>query len=865
VLRLAIKNLRANLTRLVATALAVLAGTAFVASGLVITEAIGNAVAGNVEVQYGAVDAAVLPDPTLTTEGGIPADLLDTVAALPGVAAVAGEMAEPTQVLDDDGDPVRSQTLGRAWIPDDVLNPFTVAEGAPPESADEVAVDRETAAQAGLSVGDEVALATPAGPLTATVSGITEFGRSASVDGGGTVFFSPERGLDVLSPGAGQYRYLLARGDVPADDLVATIGTVVPPSLVVDTGTQFRDDAVADTEALIAFLRPVLLGFAFLALFVAAFVIYNTFSVVVAQRTRELALVRAVGGTPAQVRRSLLGEGLVLGVVVSVAGLAVGTLLALLLQWVLRRVDLPIPSAGLALTPGIVVTTVVAGTVATVAAVLIPAVRAGRTKPVEAMRSAETDRSGTSRARLVIGGIMLVLAVALLVLNRFVFDKGALVGLGSLLLFLGVVVGGPLVARLFGLGLRRGLRPWLTGRLAADNLARNPKRTATTANALVIGLFLVTVVTVAGTAFKDWSLAELSKLSSSDFIVAGTTPIPADVVEGVAGVDGVEATAPVRTAAVSDTSGNIAVLAGADVAELEATTGLTATEGSLDDVAAGRGAATTTLEALIGASGEGGPDDGVSPGSATTEAGPDGAGAPPGSGSPLDAEVEVGSVYVLYDTEGAPVEVPVVALVELKLDTLFLGTVVDEDLFTRIAGEQPVSSIYVRAEPGRVDEVGTGLDAVVEGYTGVVVAPGNFVGQILGSLIDFLIAAVNGLLALSVLIALIGIVNTMNLSIHERRRELGMVRALGMTAGQVRSMVRTEAVMIGVLGTITGTVAAVFLGWIVVGTLTDASVEIPWGRVGIIFGIGVVISVLASLLPARSAVKAPMLEAIAAT
>jgi putative ABC transport system permease protein len=194
-----------------------------------------------------------------------------------------------------------------------------------------------------------------------------------------------------------------------------------------------------------------------------------------------------------------------------------------------------------------------------------------------------------------------------------------------------------------------------------------------------------------------------------------------------------------------------------------------------------------------------------------------------------------------------------------------LGTLVSEDLFARIAGDQPVTSIYVRADPDRIDEVGATLDDLAKDYTGIDVAPGNFIGQILGSVIDFLIAAVNGLLALSVLIALIGIVNTMNLSIHERRRELGMVRSLGMTAGQVRAMVRTESIMIGLLGTVIGMTTAIFLGWIVVASITGGSGEIPWGRVALIFAVGVVISLLASLLPARSATRVPMLEAMAAT
>jgi putative ABC transport system permease protein len=219
----------------------------------------------------------------------------------------------------------------------------------------------------------------------------------------------------------------------------------------------------------------------------------------------------------------------------------------------------------------------------------------------------------------------------------------------------------------------------------------------------------------------------------------------------------------------------------------------------------------------------------------------------------------------LVAQDGSQVVVPVAAVMSVSLDTFLLGTVVNEELFAEIAGDQPVSLLYLRSDPDRVDQLGTDLDNLVGDYTGIEVLPGNFIGQILGDVIDFLIAAVNGLLGLSVLVALVGIINTMNLSIHERRRELGMVRALGMTRSQVKSMVRVEAFFIGVLGTLIGMGAGVFLGWVVVGSVTDGGVGLNWARIGLILGAGVAISVVASLLPARSAVKVEMLEAMQST
>jgi putative ABC transport system permease protein len=877
------KNLRANLTRLVSTAVAVITGTAFVACGLVLTGAIANAVAGNTEQQYAAVDAAVTPSTASYEQGptdlqGVDATLLPTLLELPEVTGAAGELVASAQILDDDGDVIRSQMLGRAWITDEELNPFTVIEGRPPRADGEIAVDRETAADHSVEVGETVDLATPSGRVTADVIGITEFGRSPSVDGGGTVFFAPDTALDVLGAGSEQYSQILLRTDGSTTDLISAVEPQIPANDAVLTGEMFMERATADTQAFVDFLRPVLLGFAFLALFVAGFVIYNTFTVVVTQRSRELALVRSIGGTPAQVRRSLLGEGLLLGFGASVVGLGVGIALSWFLQWILEQLDVGLPSAGFVLSPWTIVITVVAGTLITVISVVIPAFRAGRTRPVEAMRESAVDYSGTSSFRLYLGGGLLLIGIASLLFNRFVSAHPLILGLGALVLFWGVVIGGPLLARLFGRVMRALLSPSLTGRIAAENMVRNPKRTATTANALVIGLFLVTLVTVSGTALRDWTMGELAKISASDFLVVGITPIPDDVVGEISELDGVEQAAAVRSARVTDATGVTAQLSGADVYELVETMGLKATSGSLADVAAGKGAASTGFEQAMAEmqapssvpapSTE--PEGSVStttpqPSTTIAEQPEEGPRLDIGGSGTSTSTTEVGQVYLLENTQGEIVEVPVAAVLEIQLDTLFLGTLVNEELLTMIAGDQPVSQVYIRADQDRIDELGAELDNLLSDYTGIEAIPGNFIGQILGTIIDFMIAAVNGLLGLSVIIALVGIVNTMNLSIHERRRELGMVRALGMTRSQVRSMVRTEAFAMGILGTVIGVGAGVFCGWVVIGSITDAEIPLAWGRVGVITAVGLVISVLASLWPAHRSTKVEMLEAMAAT
>lgn len=854
-LRLTLRNLRAYATRLVATATAVIVGIAFLAAGLMLTGAMKDALDGNVDRQYAAVDLVLVPAASFEgLAGAVSDDQLELARSTPGVVAAVGEITQPARLLDADGEPLTPRSQGRAWITDDGLDPLTLDEGEAPVSDGEVAVDRATSADTGLGVGDTVRIATPAGEVEARIVGITSFDGQDALDDGGTISFAPDTAVRVLNTGVDGYSQVLIRTEGDPAAVEDRLRAELPAGIDVERGEDFREDQRAQASGLVDLLRPALNGFAYLALFVAGFVIFNTFSVVVTQRFRELALIRAVGGTPGQVRRSLLLEGLAIGVVASAVGIVAGAVLALLVKWVLDLLDIRLPGAGLSVTPGTVLACMALGTVVTVLSVFVPAFRAGRTKPVEAMRTAAVDRSGSSKVRAVIGGATLAVGVVLLLANRLADAPWITLVAGALLLFVGLIVGGPLLARAFGSAMRipmRGLG--LTGRLTVDNTVRNPRRTATTANALVIGLFLVTLVTVSGNALKTWTVDQLNQLSSSDYIVGGDgTPISAELAEEIDGIEGVEASTPVRTAGVLTEAGRILIVSGADVESLRRTSGLTVVAGSLEEVATGTAAAAVDFSALGG----GGSSDGGS-----SDAGPgqdrDIATMPQGLGSELP----------VVAADGTVVQLPVAATLEADIDSLFLGTLVSDETFTTLAGEQPISQVFVRADPGQLDQVGARLERALQGYTGIEVAPGNFLGQIVGQVFDFLIATVNALLGMSIVIALIGIVNTLTLSIFERRSELGMVRALGMTRQQVGRMVRLEAVLIGVLGTLVGMAAGLLLGWVVVGGIADGAIDLAvnWARLGLIAVAGVLVGVLASLLPARRATRLDALDAMRST
>lgn len=846
-LRYALTNLRANFTRFIATALAVVIGIGFLATGLMLTDAMRTALLGDVDRQYAGVDLVVQPAASIGGFGAsVPTEVLATVQRTDGVTAAAGELSGPSTLLDTHGETLTPRAQGRAWIPADALNPLTIDEGKPPTADGQVVLDRATASDNDIGVGDRIRLSTPAGPSRATVVGISSFGNQAALDQGGTLSFAPATAQELLSPGAPGWTDVLVSTDHP-DAVEDRLRAELPDTLDVTSGAEFRTRQQAGSAAFVDLLRPLLQGFAFLALFVAGFVIYNTFSVVVTQRYRELALIRAVGGTPAQVRRSLIGEAAIVGFVASAIGIVFGVVLSLVVQAVLGAFDIRLPGSGVSLSVWTVVLCMVMGTVVTVLSVIVPAFRAGRTKPVEAMRDTAVDTTGTSKIRAVIGGTCLVLAIVLLLVDRFATASFFLLGPGALALFAGVVIGGPLVARLFGRILSfPARRLGLTARLAVDNTVRNPKRTATTANALVIGLFLVTLVAVSGDALKTWTVEQINKLSSSDYIVAGDrSGIAPDLVGRIGATKGVAEAAPVRQAFALTTGGEVAFVSGTDIDQLRRTTGLQARSGSLDDVAAGRGAAVTDLG---GAGGGGG-----------------------GGGTGSDRQVarvpdQLGATIDIATPNGTPETLSVAATLEPKIDTLLLGTLVSRDRFTALVGEHPVTSVFIRAEPGQVEAVGGRLERLVADHAGTEVAPGNFIGQAVAQIFDFLIGAVNALLGMSVIIALVGIVNTLTLSIFERRRELGMVRALGMTRAQVRRMVRAEAILIGALGTLIGVGAGLLLGWVVIGSLSaDIPLNVNWARVGLIAAAGVLAGVVASIVPARRSTRIEMIEAMAAT
>jgi len=834
VFRLVLASVRHNTGRYVATLVAIITGVAFYTATGFVSDRVIDTLEGDVDRQYGNVDVAVVRAETdasasqvASAEATISGQVAESLLALDGVDAGAGVLTGTVAFLGEDGRPFASDATGRLWIDDDELNPLEVDSGRAPRSAAEIAVDRGLAADRGLEVGQKATLLTLAGEQPVTVVGLTRFGNNDALDSSGTVSIPEPTAFDWLNHGQVEYQSYYLRGSSAQDTLLAEARPQVPGGFEAQTGDAFRADQRDEVGSFGRILKQALQGFALLALLVGGFVIYNTFSVIVAQRLRELAVLAAIGATGKQLKRSLRNEGFVLGVVGSLLGVAAGLLLTFVLVGVLTLFDVSLPGSGVSVRPGNVIGGVLLGTFITVFSVTIPARRAARTEPIEALRDAAVEAPKQSRARA-----GWTIALCLVGLFGLLAGTGlASVGIGVVALAAGVIVGGPFVAAA-GARLSRPLlhRFGLEGRLAVDNTIRNPQRTATTANALLIGVFLVTFVAVGGTSVRDFAVGEINKLSSADYLVTsdGGSIDPAFAAK-IKKVDHVTTVSPFRRDAVT-VDGQPLILSSANIPEIRKIAGIDVEKGSLADL--GDGAI-----ALV--------DEGT-----------------PGT--------KVGSVVTVTDNRGRSVDLRVAALINPSIDALQVGSLVDEATFNALVGDVAPTVAFVDVDSGAQTETKNAIEALADRRPDITAQEGNAVGRLVGSIFDFLIKAVTGLLLMSVVIALIGIVNTMSLSILERRRELGLLRVVGMTDSRVQRMVRLESVLIAMLGTVTGLVLGIVvsLGLITsINRLSQATVTpaLPWLElVGVLLA-GVVLGFLAALIPARRSTRLDVLDAIQST
>lgn len=857
-LRVTLRSLWEHKRRLVSTVVAVVLGVAFMTGTFVFADTIDQVfedlfadVNDQIDVRVQGVEVFDAGPAGPPVRELLDASSVDAIRAVEGVAA-----AEPfiqtvgsgsqNRVLGPDGDPLGASagppTLLQSWVRDEGLNPYEVAEGRAPRRDDEVALNVAAAEDAGFAPGDPVRIVTQLGERTYELVGTLRFGTAESAAGtvSANLTFAEAQRVAGLE-GRTQQVVVAAADGVDQSTLAARVGRVLPPTAEALTGEEAGAQDASQFQEGFGFFRQILGVFGAIALLVGTFIIANTFSILVAQRTRELALLRAVGASRRQVLGSVLLEAFAIGLVAAVLGLAGGVGLALGVTALLESTGADLPSAGLVVRPVTVVTALVLGVGITLFASVLPAVQATRVPPLAALRDVAVDRAGASRVRRA-GGVLLLAVGAwnLSVAWRSEDPPIATVGIGALLLLVGAIVIGPVLAeptvRILGSGLPR-LRG-ITGVLATENAARSPKRTSATASALLIGVALIAFVTIFGASARESVAAEVSRGFAGDIVVqseaggfGSSGGFPTSVADVLADVEGVDTVSRIGFTAAQVT-----------FPDGEASTQFVQ---SVEPETLGR-----ALDARM-AVGE------------VTDLGPGGVVVDVGVAE--DEGLIVGDTIRMAGSSGEAVELEVLALSD---DPTLLGFwAIDDADMARLVTEQLLFQVVATVDDGaRLTEV---LDAAQLALRAVpaleVLDRDGFVGSLTDQITSVL-TLVNGLLLLSVVIAVIGIANTLSLSIHERTRELGLLRAVGMTRAQLRSTVRWEAVLIAVVGTAVGIAVGLLVSWALVRSLEGFGLTrfaVPGGQVAVVVVAGAALGVLASVRPARRAARLDVLEAIA--
>jgi putative ABC transport system permease protein len=856
-LRLAIRNFGARRLRSLATAMAVFFGVAMVAGTLILTDSVNGSFDELFSEVNAGIDVSVRPQVAVEGEfgdappTGLDASLLGRVRRVDGVEKAAGAIGDPRiSILDEDGDRIGPPQGGPPHIAVSPLpEPFEslhYVEGRQPRTGHEFGVDSITADNEGYQLGDRVRITGPSGAREYTLSGIAEFGSGTSLGGASLAQFTLHEARRLTGkPGKFDEIDAQAAPGVTPDELARRIQAALPGGLDVRTGQETASEDAGDIKDGFSFLTTALLVFAAIAVFVGAFLIYNTFSITIAQRVREFAMLRTLGASARQLVAAVLAEAALVGLLASVLGIAGGFGFVALIKGLFSALGFDLPTSGLGLDAGTVAIAAAVGIGATVLSALAPALRATRVAPLEALResagSQEAQARRSGRRRTVIGSALAVIGVALICLGLFVSNGIGTVlaqlGLGLVLLFVGLaMLGGrvvPALASALGWPIQK-LRG-MPGRLARENAQREPGRTATTAAALMIGVALVVFVGVFSASIKASVADTIDRQFAGDLAIINTdgfSPIPSRIADRLASLPGVESVSPIaQVPARLDESGQKINLNGVEPKGIEATANLDWTEGS--DATLGELGRTGAIVEQRWAE---------------------------------DNGVEVGDTLALTGSNGAHLETTVkgevddqaglvVSSLAIPRSTLLERFGVTDDLFDFVGFAPGADPAATRAEVDRLLETRF-PNAESRDQAQLKADQEDQVNQ--------LVALIYVLLGLSVIVSVFGIVNTLSLTILERTRELGMLRAIGTSRSQVRRMVRYESVLTALLGTVVGAVIGLILAIAAVEALKDEGLvlSIPVSLPIVVLIASIVLGVLAAIGPARRASRVNVIEAL---
>jgi len=846
-LSLTVKGLWAHKLRYTLTGLAVVLGVAFMVGTMVLTDTMEKTFDEVFESANDGTEVIVRRDAAIdgelaTARDRLEAGVVDRVAAVYGVEAARGSIQGVTQLVEADGTTSATEglgvTMGSNWIDDERLNPFSLSSGRPPSAAGEAVIDENTAEDQGWVLGDSIRVLTTAGPTELKLVGMATYGPLGGVPGSSLVATSDATAQRLFAE-PGRYDSVLVAGaaGVTSADLTERIeSSVASPGSGLEalTGEQDTADKQADFKDDLAFFNQFLMAFAYVALFVGMFIIYNTFSIVVAQRTRDLAMLRAIGARRGQVLRSVVLESIVVGLISAAVGLAAGVGLSFGLRALLAAGGLDIPGGSLVMSSAAITTALVVGVSVSVLSAVVPAVRASRVRPIAALRDVAVDRTGLSLGRVAFGLLLTGAGVMSFALGLSASGQDGLplIGLGAMTVVLGVFTVGPVLVgpaiRLLGAPTRLF---GVTGKYARENAHRNPKRTTATASALMIGVALVGFITVLAASTKDSIAAAVDKSFRADYVVESgswTQGFAPTIEDDLRAVPEVALLSPVRSAP-AEVAGSTTDVMALDPTVVDELYDLKVSSGSIRSVHGGAVAVTADKAG----------DEGLS----------------------------IGDKVPFRFADGQNVSLTVRAVYDGNAIGGEATWIVGLDTFEQHVADQFDRRVFVTVDSGLTAAESRGaLKAALTEWPNAELQDQAEFKESITAEIDKMLNLIYGLLALAVVIALIGIANTLALSVHERTRELGLLRAVGMHRRQLRRAVRWESLLIAALGAALGAVLAIGGAWGVVKALDDQGVTqltLPAVQLAVILGMAGVAGLLAATGPARRAAKLNVLEAIA--
>ncbi|MFD9304722.1 ABC transporter permease [Streptomyces sp. NPDC060048] len=843
--RTALRNVLAHKARLLMTVLAVVLGVAFVSGTLVFTDTVGKAMSNQSAKSFEGVAVSVTsygaPRNADGKEGepGISQQTLDKVKALGGVDAASGRVHGFAAVGDQDGKLIGNgwSNTGANFVPlKDGKDPrYAFTEGSGPAAAGQIALDKETAKRGKYQVGDKVRIADNGPAREFTLAGIFTTEDGAVNAGGSLVLFdTPTAQQLYLEPGYYDELSVSAKAGTDADRLLAEIKPLVGKDAKAQTGAALAAEQAEDIERGMGNMNQMLLVFALISLFVGVFLIYNTFTMLVAQRTKELALLRAIGAHRGQVKRSVLAEALVVGVISSAIGLVTGIGLAVGMRSAMGAFDVKIPAGPLVVAPVTIAAAIVIGVFVTMLAAWLPARRTAKIAPVAAMGSAHLPASAKSLVlRNSIGGAITLLGL-LAILGGALNGKDGkvMIGAGAFFTMIGIIILLPALSR----PVIAAVRPLLekafgvAGKLAAQNAVRNPRRTAVTAASLAIGLTLVTALSVLGlTMGKAIDRMTTDNLNADYTVSMGQAfgSLDPSVLPALEKAPGVNAVSPQQAGGFRLGEDDYASVSGVNPATIGRLLNFDVVSGELTSLAKGE---------VVVAEGTA-KKRGLSVGSPLKVT----------FGDDQKVDLKVGAIY--KDMEG-----------------MLSPYVIDANVLNKHTEEPFLREVLVKMDGGPSAKAEQSLVDALGKNPAITFATQQDIRNEMGGIINTALNIMYGLLGMALIISVLGVVNTLAMSVYERTQEIGMLRAIGLDRGKVKNMIRLEAIVISLFGAVIGVALGTFIAWAVgetiKGSIPNYALVIPFDRIAVFMLLAGIVGALAAMWPARSAARLNMLTAI---